>query len=229
MPQRASTQSTLSIVDIKEDVVVLTNKRYRSVLQVKAINFDLLSEDEQDAIIYAYGSLINSLNFPIQIVVKTRQLNITAYLEYLERAKQTQPNPTLKNQIASYQDFVNRLVVENNVLYKMFYVVVPFDGIQVDKSSIFDPITSLLSGSAEAASTTYTEKEFIQARDKLMQMTNDLMGQFQRIGLQVRRIPSQELVGLYYSLYNPEEESSEQRIQEDIRDYTTPMVHPSVR
>src|SRR5690606_34388850 len=120
MPQRASTQSTLSIVDIKEDVVVLTNKRYRSVLQVKAINFDLLSEDEQDAIIYAYGSLINSLNFPIQIVVKTRQLNITAYLEYLERAKQTQSNPTLKNQIASYQDFVNKLVVENNVLYKMF-------------------------------------------------------------------------------------------------------------
>ena len=69
MPQRASTQSTLSIIDIKEDIAILTNKRYRAVIQVKAINFDLLSEDEQDAIIYAYASLINSLNFPIQILL----------------------------------------------------------------------------------------------------------------------------------------------------------------
>src|SRR5690606_32802292 len=137
MPQRASTQSTLSIVDIKDDIAILTNKRYRAVIKVKAINFDLLSEDEQDAIIYAYASLINSLNFPIQILVKTRQLNITSYLDYLERSKQAQPSQVLRDQITSYQHFVQKLVVENNVLFKTFYVVVPFDGVVADKASIF--------------------------------------------------------------------------------------------
>lgn len=228
MSQRASTQSTLSIVDIKEDIVVLSDKRFRSVFQVKAINFDLLSEDEQDSIIYAYASLINSLSFPIQILAKTRQLNITAYLDYLEQAKQAQPNRALKEQIESYQDFVNKLVIENNVLYKSFYVVVPFDMIVADKSSIFDPITNVLSGGS-ATTTTYSEKDLATAKEKLNQMTNDLMAQFQRIGLSVDRLDSKELIGLFYSLYNPEEDSVEQRIGQDIDGYTSTMVHPSVQ
>ena len=229
MPQRASTQSTLSIIDIKEDIAILTNKRYRAVIQVKAINFDLLSEDEQDAIIYAYASLINSLNFPIQILVKTRQLNITSYLEYLERSKQAQPSQVLRDQISSYQNFVQKLVVENNVLFKTFYVVVPFDGVVVDKASIFDPLTNLMSGSSATAGATYTEKELATAKERLTQMTNDLMDQFQRIGLRTSRLTSKELVGLFYSLYNPEEDSSEQRIHQDAEGYTTAMVRPSVR
>lgn len=227
MPQRASTQSTLSIIDIKEDVVILTGKRYRAVFQVKAINFDLLSEDEQDSIIYAYASLINSLNFPIQILVKTRQLNITAYIDYLEHAKQSQPSTVLKNQISSYQDFVNKLVIENNVLFKTFYVVIPFDGILTNKSSIFDPLTNLASG--KTVDTSYSAKDLNEAKEKLNQLCNDLMAQFQRIGLRTDRLNSKDLVGLYYSLYNPEEDSVEQRVGQGIDGYTNTMVHPAVR
>ena len=227
MPQRASTQSTLSIIDIKEDVVILTGKRYRAVFQVKAINFDLLSEDEQDSIIYAYASLINSLSFPIQILVKTRQLNITAYLDYLERAKQVQPSTVLKNQISSYQEFVNKLVIENNVLFKTFYVVVPFDGILTNKASIFDPLTSLAGG--KKIDTSYSTKDLAEAKEKLNQMCSDIMAQFQRIGLRTDRLNSKELIGLYYSLYNPEEDSAEQRVGQEIEGYAATMVHPSVQ
>lgn len=227
MPQRSSTQSTLSIIDIKEDIVIMTGKRYRSVFQVKAINFDLLSEDEQDSIIYAYASLINSLTFPVQILVKTRQLNITSYLDYLERAKQVQSSTVLKNQISSYQEFVNKLVIENNVLFKTFYVVVPFDGILTNKASIFDPLTKLASG--KTVDSSYSAKDLAEAKEKLNQMTSDLMAQFQRIGLRTDRLSSKELVGLYYSLYNPEEDSAEQRVGQEIEGYATTMVHPSVR
>src|SRR5690606_25191959 len=127
----------------------------------------LLSEDEQDSIIYAYASLINSLSFPVQILVKTRQLNITAYLEYLERAKQAQPSTILKNQISSYQDFVEKLVVENNVLFKTFYVVVPFDGILVNKASIFDPLINLANG--KTVDLSYSQKDLAEAKEKLNQ------------------------------------------------------------
>src|SRR5690606_3042329 len=124
---------------------------------------------------------------------------------------------------------VQKLVVENNVLFKTFYVVVPFDGVVADKASIFDPITNIISGSTATASVTYTEKELATAKEKLEQMTNDLMGQFQRIGLRTSRLTSRELVGLFYSLYNPEEDSTEQRVNQDADGYTTTMVHPSVQ
>ena len=225
MPQRASTQSTLSILDIKDDTVILSGGRFRMVMRVKAINFDLLSEDEQDAIIYAYASLINALEFPLQILVKTRQLNISGYIDYLSRFKASQPNPTLKAQIDSYQNFVNKLVVENNVLFKTFYVVVPYDMSVADKTSIFDPIINLIPTGQTAP--TYSQADFTTAKEKLVQRRDELAGQFQRIGLKVTQLTTNELVELYYSLYNPTEAGMNQ-VQGDLQGYTEPMVRPAV-
>lgn len=226
MPAHASTQSTLSILDIKNDIVVLAGGHYRLVLKVKAINFDLLSEDEQDAIIFAYASLINALEFPIQILVKTRQLNIASYLDYLEKAKQQQPSQALRDQLTSYQEFVHKLVVENNVLFKTFYVVIPFDGVVINKSSVLDPLKQVLP-SKQPLQTTYSAEEFAKAEVKLQQMRDGIMAQFQRIGLKVSQLNNQELIELYYNLYNPEV-GGRQQIRQDISDYTTTMVHPAV-
>jgi hypothetical protein len=226
MPARASTQSTLSILDIKNNIVVLTGGHYRVVLKVKAINFDLLSEEEQDAIIFAYASLINALEFPIQILVKTRQLNITSYLDYLERAKQQQTSQALRDQLTSYQQFVHKLVIENNVLFKTFYVVIPFDGVLVNKASLFDPLKQLVPGQ-QPTQLTYSQAEFAKAEEKLMQMRDGVMAQFQRIGLKVSQLGNQELVELYYNLYNPEVDG-QQQVRQDIGEYATAMVHPAV-
>jgi hypothetical protein len=226
MAARASTQSTLSILDVKNDIVVMAGGHYRIVLKVKAINFDLLSEDEQDAIIFAYAALINALEFPIQILIKTRQLNIASYLDYLERAKQQQPSQALRDQLASYQQFVHKLVVENNVLFKSFYVVIPFDALVVNKKSVLDPLKQLVpSGQPQQA--TYSADEFAKAEAKLHQMRDAIMAQFQRIGLKVSQLSSQELIELYYNLYNPEVGGSQQ-IRQDVSEYTTAMVHPAV-
>jgi hypothetical protein len=226
MATQASTQSTLSILDIKNNMVVLAGGHYRVVLKVKAINFDLLSEDEQDAIIFAYASLINALEFPIQILVKTRQLNITSYLDYLERAKQQQTSQALRDQLGQYQKFIHKLVVENNVLFKTFYVVIPFDGLVVNKSSVFDPLKQLLPNSAPQQAT-YSADEFSKAETKLNQMRDGLMAQFQRIGLKVNQLDNQELIELYYNLYNPEVDG-EQQLRQNISEYTSTMVHPAV-
>jgi hypothetical protein len=227
MPQIASTQSTLSILDIKDDVIIMSGGQYRVVLRVKAINFDLLSEDEQDAIIYAYASLINSLEFPIQVVVKTRQLNIASYIHYLERAKGQQTNEALRNQITSYQEFVNKLVIENNVLFKTFYVIIPYDTAVIRKSSIFDPVTNLLPGKA-ASNQAYTQKEFLDAKKALHDKRDNLMSSFHRIGLKTTPLVSREMIDVFYELYNPEVTETQQ-IRQEVGDYTTAMVHPSVR
>lgn len=227
MPQKTSTQSTLSILDIKDDVVIMTGGRFRMVLRVKAINFDLLSEDEQDAIIYAYASLINALEFPIQILVKTRQLNIASYLQYLDQFRETQPNQALKSQIETYQAFVNKLVVENNVLFKTFYVVVPFDTVAVDKASIFDPVMQALPGKTQTTAT-FSMADFEQAKLKLAERRDEIVGQFQHIGLRATQLANNELVELYYNLYNPVE-GGVQHLRGDVASYTAPMVRPAVQ
>ncbi len=226
MPAHASTQSTLSILDIKNDIVVMRGGLYRMVLNVKAINFDLLSEEEQDAIIFAYASLINALEFPIQILIKTRQLNIGSYIDYLEMAKQNQRSQALKDQLTSYQQFVHKLVVENNVLFKTFYVVIPFDSIAVNKAGIFDPIKQFLPGQPPVQET-YSAQEFAKAEEKLTHMRDGLMAHFQRIGLKCTQLTNQELIELYYNLYNPEVDGQQQTRQE-ISEYTSAMVHPAV-
>lgn len=228
MPAKPATQSTLSVIDIKNDIVIMTDHRYRTVFKVKAINFDLLSPEEQDSIIYAYASLINSLEHPIQILIKTRQLNIDSYISYLETHRKNQSNPALKAQIESYQKFVQKLVIENNVLFKNFYVVVPYDGMAVNKSSIFDPLTSALPNKTPTTSK-YSAKEFTEVKEKLDMMTQNLMDQFQRIGLQTTRLDSPNLVNIFYSLYNPEEETSNQRVEQPIGEYTTTLVKPAIQ
>ncbi|MCA9397763.1 hypothetical protein KC573_02950, partial [candidate division WWE3 bacterium] len=91
-----STQNHLDIIDIKDDILILKGGRYRIVLEAQAINFDLLSEAEQDAAIYSYANLINSLDFPIQVVIRTRQVDITQYVEYLDNFRKLQPTDTLR-------------------------------------------------------------------------------------------------------------------------------------
>jgi hypothetical protein len=226
MPQTGSTQSTLSILDIKDDVLIMPNGVYRMVLRVKAINFDLLSEEEQDSIIYAYASLINALEFPIQVMIRTRQMHIDAYLQYLETAKKSQPSQALRDQITSYQQFVNKLVIENNVLFKTFYAIIPYETVLNNKASIFDSVKSAIPG--QPVQQTYSVPQFEEARAKLIQRRDQLIGSFQRIGLRAAPLATKELIELFYELYNPEVGGAQQ-LHQEIDDYTTPLVHPSVQ
>src|SRR3990170_5086173 len=101
-----STQEHLDIEDIRDDVVLLKNGSASALLQTTAVNFDLLSETEQDSMIFAFASLLNSLNFPIQILVRTKRMDITNYLYRIGEAKKNAPNPTLLNHIKRYEKFI---------------------------------------------------------------------------------------------------------------------------
>src|SRR5690554_6029462 len=110
------TQNHLDIVDIKDNVLILTGGRFRIVIEAQAINFDLLSEAEQDAAIYSYANLINSLDFPMQVVIRTRQVDITNYIDYLKSFRRLQPTSILRQQLDNYITFIQELVTENTVL-----------------------------------------------------------------------------------------------------------------
>src|SRR3989338_2926156 len=125
----AVTQQFLDIAEIKEDTVVLKDGTLRSVILVSSINFSLKSPDEQEAIIGAYVQFLNGLDFPMQIVVQSRKLNINDYLMRLEERERDQKNELLKIQTADYRSFVKELVQLGDIMSKHFYIVVPYSAL----------------------------------------------------------------------------------------------------
>src|SRR4030042_2549336 len=121
----ASTQDHLSIEDVRDDLVVMKNANAVMVIQTGAVNFDLLSEREQDAMIYSFGAFLNSLTFPVQIVIRSKLVDISNYLNKLDEAKRKILNPKLTYQIELYKNFIKELVTKGNILDKRFYIVVP--------------------------------------------------------------------------------------------------------
>ena len=186
---RASTQAHLDIEDIKDDLVILKNGGACLVLATTAINFGLLSEKEQEATIYAYAALLNSLTFPLQIVIHSQRKDISAYLQLLEEAERKEPKKSIKEQILKYRKFVKETVQKNDVLDKKFYLIIPMSALELG-------VTKKLTGRVD--------KNYILKRAKvnLYPKRDHLLRQLNRLGLKGRQLTTQELIRLFFNIYN---------------------------
>ena len=215
-PVRTSTQKFLDLEDIQGDIVLLRSGACALVLQVTAVNFGLLSEGEQDALIYAYAGLLNSLTFPIQIVVRSKRKDISSYLRLLKEQEARLKNPVLVEQMKKYREFVEITVKENQVLDKKFYIAISFSplelGISSTLSQTFKPQKGLPFPKSQL---------FEQAKTNLTPKKDQLVRQLNRLGLKSRQLTTQELLQLFYSLYNPE---SVGQAFASSKDYSTPLV-----
>ncbi|MCK4473912.1 hypothetical protein KAU40_01475, partial [Candidatus Parcubacteria bacterium] len=122
---QGSTQQLLEVDQIREGVVLLKNKAMRGVMMVSSLNFALKSEEEQDAIVFQFQNFLNSLDFSLEIIVQSRRLNITGYLDKLKELENKQENELLKTQTAEYQKFVRNLIAGGGIMSKNFFVVTP--------------------------------------------------------------------------------------------------------
>jgi len=202
---KISTQKYLYIDTIQDSVVILKDGGLRAVLMTSSVNFDLKSTDEQDAIIFAYQNFINSLDFPIQIQISSRVLNINGYLRYLQEFQQTQRNELLRIQTAEYAQFITELVAEANIVNKTFYLIIPFDPVE-NKEGLLDKLSNALNPKIAVR---YSKQDFEKYKTQLWQRVNGVMYGLKRAGIYMTPLNSQELIELYYSLYNPDSEPTE--------------------
>ncbi len=217
---KASTQEHLDIEDIIDDLVVLKTGWIALVMSTTAVNFDILSEAEQDATIYAYGALLNSLSFPIQILIRSKKADITAYFHRLEEAEATQPNPDLKRQIQKYQDFIQSTVQQKTVLDKKFYLIINYSSLEKGISP--------RGFSAKSQTKKASKAQLIQDSKVILYPKRDhLVKQSARLGLATKQLQTQELIELFYDIYNPAP-SGTQRVLLDSSSYTTPLVQPAI-
>ncbi len=197
--------STLKYVDIKtikDGVVVLNDGSMRAVLLVSSVNFDLKSSNEQVAIIGAYQNFLNSLDFPVQIVVSSRKLNITPYTEMLKERAREQRNELLKIQIVEYREFIKNLTEVTNIMSKFFYLVVPFSPIEDESEGMLGRISKAVHPSQNI---TEHEELFETYKNQLWQRVDHVVSALGGTGLHFTTLTTDELIELYYGMYNPSE------------------------
>lgn len=198
----STTQDHLPVYEIQDDLVVLKNGSAAMIIETTAVNFGLLSEQEQDAIIYAYAALLNSLNFPIQILIRSERKDVSIYLGLLSEAAKKQTSPQKRAQIAAYRTFIAETVQRKNVLDKKFYVVVPFSSLELGsvKSLGHAMIGHTMVGSRLPAPLTEIIKK---ASTSLAPKRDHILKQLERIGLTAHQLTNREILSLVYRTYNP--------------------------
>ena len=214
----ASIQKHLEIKEIKDDVVILKHGGVRAVLMTTSLNFALKSAEEQDAIVVRYQDFLNSLDFPVQIVVVSRKFDISPYIENLKQKQVAQENELLRIQTSEYIDFIKGLTEMTNIMTESFYLVIPFapkSTQAIKKTGLFSKLLSAKQKEPEAQ-----ELEFQELKNNLWQRLEFVATGLRRMGIKAVPLQTEELIELFYKLYNPSakeepeiEKAKEMRIQ----------------
>ena len=187
-----TTQKFIEIVDIIDDVVLLRGGNACIVIEVQATNFALLSADEQDVKILSYAALLNSLSFPIQIVIRSKKLNVSNYLSLLEKEKNNAKNELLATQIGLYKSFVEELVRVNTILDKKFYVVISYSSLEKG-----------FTGAGQQVGINSSQDMFlIGAKASLHSKAESLHTQIRRLNLKAETLGKERLIKLFYEIFN---------------------------
>lgn len=198
---QTSTQKYLDIAEIRDDLVILNDGTVRGVLLVSSVNFDLKSEDEQRAIISNYVNFLNTLDYPLQVIIQSRPLNIDEYMDRLKKTEREQTNELLRMQTADYRGFVQELLTLEQIMSKKFYVVVPYSPASDKRKGFLSRFATIFS---PAKVVTLSRKNFDEFSEQLDKRCNFIASGLAGLGLRSQRLSTQALIELYYNSYNPD-------------------------
>lgn len=207
---KVSTKQYLDIAEIKEDTIILKDGTLRAVILVSSINFALKSEEEQNAIISAYISFLNFLEFPLQIVIQSRKLDIDGYLNRLKKIEKEQSNELLRMQTAEYRQYVSELVEMGDIMNKRFYITVPYDPLSDKQKSWIKKFFGLFTAAKEVK---LSQDAFIKRRHSLFQRVEHVITGLASMSLKAVILDTQSLIELYYNTYNPDVYNEEKLVE----------------
>lgn len=211
MPKTSSraSQEFVPIKEVRDGIVILKNGSLRLILMASSLNFALKSQDEQTAIIMQYQNFLNSLDFYLQILVRSRPININSYIDYLKETEKTQTNELLKIQTREYIEFIKTMVETTSIVSKSFYISVPFNPPVLelkDAGNVFVKIKQMLIKPKLEPEQQEEEKMFEEYREQLIQRGEVVRQELSRLGVRTAPLDTEEVIELFYELYNPGEE-----------------------
>lgn len=198
-PIMTTTQDHLPISDITNDVVLYKDGGAALIMESTSLNFGLLSEKEQAAVIAAYAAMINSLSFSVQIVVRTQRKDISSYISYLDTEAAKITHPLLAKLMAEYKNFILESVKKKNVLGKRFFVILYLSPLEFGVAKSFGSLT-------RRAGPLPFPKSYVVKKVKitLYPRRDHLIRQASRLGIKFKQLTTPELIDLFYAVYNPE-------------------------
>ncbi len=200
----AKTQEFLPFSAIYDDVVVLKNGEFRAIILVNALNFELKSQEEQDAIVFAFQGFLNSLSFPIQIVVRSRQIDLSDYLKRLNDRLTQESNELIRYQIQEYTAFMSKLISLANIMDKKFFVVIPFRRSTAPQKGF---LSGFFSGPKTHLQVSY--QEFQKIKEQLQERVNVVISGLRQLGISAIRLQTKQIIDLFYESYNITEAAKE--------------------
>lgn len=207
--QIASAQRYLNIQEIRDDCIVLRDGSLRAALLVSSINFALKAEEEQEAVVAAYVQFLNSLNFPLQIVIQSRELNIDDYLKRLKLIEKEQTNDLLRMQTQEYRQYITELVELSEIMSKKFYVIVPY---APGKGGTKKFIARLQDVVSPTSIIHLKQKKFDEYRGELLKRVDYTASGLASVSLNSAVLDTQSLIELFYNTYNPEISKQEELV-----------------
>lgn len=201
-PIQSTTQRHLLIADVADDIALTKEGGAALILRSSALNFSLLSQREQEAITFAYAALLNSLSFPIQILVRSQRKDVSDYLNFLAKQETKQENEKLKGLMSAYREFVVNMVKKKNVLEKEFFIVIPFSPFETGISA--RGVLNLVSPKSRRL--VPFSKEYItkKAKTALYPRRDHLMRQVGRLGIKLKQLTTEEILQLFSRIYTLE-------------------------
>jgi len=167
---------------------------------VSSVNFALKSEEEQNGLVAGYVSFLNNLNFPAQIVIQSRDLNIDNYLDQIKQKEKEQTNELLRIQTADYIQYVSELVSIGKIMSKKFFVIVPYNPASDKRRGFF---SSILDAFKPAVLIKMKEEKFLKYRKELDRRVERVMSGFASMGINAVQLDTQSAIELFYNTYNP--------------------------
>ncbi len=225
----SSTQNLLKFAEIRDGLVIMNDGSFRAVVQAKSINYDLMSLAEQESVEYSYQNFLNSLYFNVQILVRSRKLDMGPYLEKLTKIQSETDNMLLAYMMEDYIYFISDLVTQTNIMSKNFYVVIPYIPGQDDKSKAKDPTSSAISKLFSSGRRVgpikmdeeHLEKSKVELRNRVQSVVNGLL----QMGVVSAPLSTSELIELFYNSYNPDTATRQTLL--DMEALSSPVVDKS--
>lgn len=228
-----STQNTLQIAEIRDGIVIMNDGSFRSVVMVKSINFDLMSPAERDSVEYSYQGFLNSLYFPIQIFLRSEKVDISPYIEKLDKIRSEHDNMLLAMLMDDYISYIDELAASTNIMDKNFYVVIPFLPNDHSQTKIHQKTSSLrqskgmLDGifstfSGEQTHVVVNEERLEETKDELRNRVQLVLDGLMQCGVKGLPLDTQELIELYYGTYNPDTATHQEL--KNFDDLTAPII-----
>lgn len=211
-----STQNSLMIAELREGMVVMNDGSFRAVVKCQSINFDLMSERERDGVVMSYQNFLNSLNFDLQILIRSQRVDIGPYIQHLVETRRNQDNMLLGVLMDDYIDFIDSVAATANIMDKSFYIIVPYYTVGSVNNAIKNSTNLFKSIFApkKTGAVHIDSASYVKAKDEVTNRVNLVLSGLFQIGIQSQQLNTKQLGELYYNFYNPDT-----AVNEELNDF----------